>query len=150
DGVDDDIAKSPFIRMCRSQRWVSAHRTQHLYTPLLYAVSSMIWVLYQDFEKYFKRKICNTQLRKMTAADHILFWSSKLLYIVFYLNIQMHVLEWQIWLLYFVCLNIGLGLNLSVVSQLAHVVEETTFEFADGNDKKIENECAVLQVKTTA
>jgi linoleoyl-CoA desaturase len=150
DGVDDDIAKSPFIRMCRSQRWVSAHRAQHLYTPLLYAVSSMIWVLYQDFEKYFKKKICNTQLRKMTVADHILFWSSKLLYILFYLVIPMTVLGWQLWLLYFVCLHIGLGLTLSVVFQLAHVVEETTFEFADGNDKQIENEWAIHQVKTTA
>ena len=150
DGVDDDIAKSPFIRMCRSQRCVSAHRAQHLYTPLLYAVSSMIWVLYQDFEKYFKKKICNTQLRKMTVADHILFWSSKLLYILFYLVIPMAILGWQLWLLYFVCLHIGLGLTLSVVFQLAHVVEETTFEFADGDDKQIENEWAVHQVKTTA
>ena len=150
DGVDDDIAKSPFIRMCRSQRWVSAHRAQHLYTPLLYAASSMIWVLYQDFEKYFKKKICNTQLRKMTVADHILFWSSKLLYILFYLVIPMAVLGWQLWLLYFVCLHVGLGLTLSVVFQLAHVVEETTFEFADGNDKQIENEWAIHQVETTA
>jgi len=36
------------------------------------------------------------------------------------------------------------------VFQLAHVVEETTFEFVDDNDKKIENEWAVHQVKTTA
>jgi len=150
DGVDDDIAKSPFIRMCRSQRWVSAHRVQHLYTPLLYAVSSMIWVLYQDFEKYFKRKICNTQLTKMTGADHILFWSSKLLYVLFYLVIPMTILGWQLWLLYFVCLHIGLGLTLSVVFQLAHVVEETTFEFAEGNEKQIENEWAIHQVRTTA
>ncbi|MBX2921935.1 MAG: acyl-CoA desaturase [Chitinophagaceae bacterium] len=150
DGVDDDIAKSPFIRMCSSQRWVAAHRVQHLYTPLLYAVSSMIWVLYQDFEKYFKRKICNTPLRKMTVADHVLFWSSKLLYILLYLVIPMTIMGWQLWLLYFVCLHMGLGLTLSIVFQLAHVVEETTFEFTDGNDKQIENEWAVHQVKTTA
>src|ERR1700760_998888 len=41
DGVDDDIAKSPFIRMCSTQPWVPAHRIQHLYTPVLYAFSSM-------------------------------------------------------------------------------------------------------------
>ncbi|MFT3947319.1 MAG: acyl-CoA desaturase [Agriterribacter sp.] len=151
DGVDDDIAKSPFIRMCSTQRWVPAHRIQHLYTPLLYAISSMIWVLYQDFDKYFKRKICSTQLRKMTVTDHILFWSSKLLYIVFYLIIPMAMVGWKLWLLYFVCLHIGLGFTLSIVFQLAHVVEETTFDFAgDGNDKQIENEWAVHQVKTTA
>ncbi|PVD49483.1 acyl-CoA desaturase [Terrimonas sp.] len=151
DGVDDDIAKSPFIRMCSTQRWVSAHRMQHLYTPLLYAISSMIWVLYQDFEKYFKKKICSTQLRRMTIADHVLFWSSKLLYIIFYLVIPMAMVGWKLWLLYFICLHIGLGFTLSIVFQLAHVVEETTFDFvSDADDKHIENEWAVHQVKTTA
>src|SRR5262249_24918315 len=52
DGMDDDIAKSPFIRMCSTQRWMPAHRVQHIYTPLLYAISSLLWVLFQDFEKY--------------------------------------------------------------------------------------------------
>ena len=68
DGVDDDIAKSPFIRMCSSQRWVSAHRIQHLYTPFLYAISSMIWILYQDFEKYFKKK--DMQLAPQTHVSN--------------------------------------------------------------------------------
>lgn len=150
DGVDDDIAKSPFIRMCSTQRWAPAHRIQHLYTPLLYAISSMIWVLYQDFEKYFKRKICSTQLRKMTRTDHFLFWSSKALYVVFYLVIPMVLVGWKLWLLYFVCMHVGLGFTLSIVFQLAHVVEETEFEFANGCNKQIENEWAVHQVRTTA
>jgi linoleoyl-CoA desaturase len=30
DGVDDDINKSPFIRMCSTQPWVPAHRIQHI------------------------------------------------------------------------------------------------------------------------
>ncbi len=150
DGIDDDIAKSPFIRMCSTQRWVAAHRAQHVYTPFLYAISSIIWVLYQDFEKYFKRKIHNTALRNMSVTDHVLFWSSKLLYIVFYMIIPMLLLGWKLWLLYFFCLHVGLGFTLAIVFQLAHVVEETTFEFADQNDKHIENEWAVHQVKTTA
>jgi linoleoyl-CoA desaturase len=150
DGVDDDIAKSPFIRMCGTQRWVPAHRIQHIYTPLLYALSSMIWVLYQDFDKYFKKKICNTALTKMKASDHVLFWSSKILYIVFYIIIPIAMVGWKLWLLYFVCLHIGLGFTLSIVFQLAHVVEETEFEFAGGGDKQLENEWAIHQVKTTA
>ncbi|HEY6901204.1 MAG TPA: fatty acid desaturase, partial [Puia sp.] len=60
DGIDDDIAKSPFIRMCGSQTWVPAHRVQHIYTPFLYALSSIIWILYQDFDKYFKKRIVDT------------------------------------------------------------------------------------------
>ncbi|WP_336515652.1 acyl-CoA desaturase [Pollutibacter soli] len=150
DGVDDDIAKSPFIRMCGTQRWVAAHRIQHLYTPFLYAISSMIWILYQDFEKYFRKKICSTQLQKMVFMDHLIFWVSKLLYIVFYIAIPAIVLGWPTALLYFVSMHIGLGVTLSIVFQLAHVVEETEFEHFQGNELQIENEWAIHQVKTTA
>ncbi|MBX3241276.1 MAG: acyl-CoA desaturase [Chitinophagaceae bacterium] len=150
DGMDDDIAKSPFIRMCSTQRWAPAHKIQHLYTPLLYAFSSMIWVLYQDFEKYFKGKIVNTPLNKMSIADHIIFWISKILYVLFYMAIPVALLGWKLALLYFVCMHIGLGFTLSIVFQLAHVVEETEFTFVGEDDKQIENEWAVHQVRTTS
>jgi linoleoyl-CoA desaturase len=150
DGVDDDIAKSPFIRMCSSQPWVPAHRLQHLYTPVLYALSSMIWILFQDFLKYFNKKIVNTPLSRMSAADHFIFWISKVLYLLFYIAIPIAVIGWQSWLLFFLSMHIGLGLTLSLIFQLAHVVEETEFDVATGDQKQIENEWAIHQVKTTA
>lgn len=150
DGVDDDIAKSPFIRMCSSQRWVPAHRVQHLYTPLLYAFSSMIWILFQDFEKYFSKKIVNTPLKKMSTQDHVVFWISKVLYLIFYIVIPIVLMGWQSWLLFFLCMHIGLGLTLAIVFQLAHVVEETEFESVSSDAKLIENEWAIHQVRTTA
>lgn len=150
DGVDDDIAKSPFIRLCSTQPWVPAHRVQHLYTPVLYALSSIIWILFQDFEKYFKRKIVDTPLSKMSSADHWVFWASKVLYLLFYIVIPILSMGWPSWLLFFLSLHIGLGLTLSIVFQLAHVVEETEFDSTTGDAKQIENEWAVHQVRTTA
>ena len=150
DGIDDDIAKSPFIRMCSSQTWLPAHRLQHLYTPLLYAISSIIWILFQDFDKYFKKKITNTRLSRMSAADHIIFWISKILYLLFYIAIPIALIGWQSWLLFFLSMSIGLGFTLSIVFQLAHVVEETEFDFATDDEKLIENEWAIHQLKTTA
>jgi linoleoyl-CoA desaturase len=151
DGMDDDIAKSPFIRMCRTQPWVPAHRVQHIYTPLLYAISSMIWVLFQDFEKYFRRKIHQTALVEMKLKDHFIFWISKLLYMFFYIALPVFLVGWTNWLVFFVSLHIGLGFTLAVVFQLAHVVEETTFEFAPTDEiTRIEDEWAIHQVKTTS
>ncbi len=150
DGIDDDIAKSPFIRMCDSQQWVPAHRIQHLYTPFLYALSSMIWILFQDFEKYFSRKIVDTPLAKMTAADHMIFWISKILYLGFYIALPIALMGWQSWVAFFLCMHIGLGLTLSLVFQLAHVVQETEFDAVNLDPKRIENEWAIHQVKTTA
>jgi len=150
EGIDDDIAKSPFIRMCGSQQWVPAHRVQHVYTPLLYALSSMIWVLFQDFEKYFNKKIVNTPLARMSAGDHVIFWISKILYLIFYIVLPLVLMGWQSWLVYFLCMHIGLGLTLSIVFQLAHVVEETEFDSVGSDPKRIENEWAIHQVKTTS
>jgi linoleoyl-CoA desaturase len=151
DGLDDDIAKTPFIRMCSSQQWVPMHRIQHIYTPLLYGISSMIWILFQDFEKYFKRKIHNTELQKMNTTDHVIFWISKLLYIFFYVGLPIMLTGWEQGLVFFVSLHIGQGFTLAIVFQLAHVVEETEFAFAPLNETTvIENEWAIHQLKTTS
>ena len=151
DGIDDDIAKSPFIRMCSSQRWVPMHRIQHIYTPVLYAISSMIWILFQDFEKYFKRKVHNTELQKMNTSDHVIFWISKILYIFFYIVLPILLTGWQQGLVFFISLHIGQGFTLAIVFQLAHVVEETEFSFAPlGETTVIENEWAIHQLKTTS
>ena len=151
DGVDDDIAKSPFIRMCRTQVWKPMHKIQHLYTPFLYAVSSLLWILFQDFEKYFKRRVNTTVLSKMTGNDHFVFWFSKAMYVLFYIVLPVLLMGWQGWLVFFLSMHIGLGFVLAIVFQLAHVVEETEFEAAGVDETKmIENEWAVHQVKTTA
>ena len=151
DGMDDDIAKSPFIRMCSTQKWIPIYRIQHLYVPLLYALSSMIWILFQDFEKYFKRKVNTTNLPAMDAGDHVIFWVSKLLYIFFYIALPVWLTGWQQGLIFFLSLHIGQGFTLAIVFQLAHVVEETEFKFAPANETTvIENEWAIHQLKTTA
>src|SRR5215213_3948142 len=62
DGIDDDIAKSPIMRQCTTQKWVPAHRIQHIYVVLVYAISSFAWVFIMDFTKYFKRRIFRTDL----------------------------------------------------------------------------------------
>src|SRR5882724_4966336 len=87
DGVDDDIAKSPLMRQCSSQKWVPAHRFQHIYVVLVYAISSFAWVAMMDFNKYFKSRIVSTPLQKMDIKEHVIFWLSKLLYVAFYVAI---------------------------------------------------------------
>jgi linoleoyl-CoA desaturase len=151
DGIDDDIAKSPVMRQCESQKWVKAHRFQHIYVPLLYAVSSFAWVSMMDFTKYFRKKIHNSELQKMDRREHVIFWLSKIMYAVFYIAIPVHFVGWTAWAIGFGCMHLMLGLTLALVFQLAHVVEDTEFVFAPGIEpQKIEEEWAIHQVKTTA
>ncbi|MHA4845094.1 fatty acid desaturase family protein [Flavitalea antarctica] len=150
DGIDDDIAKSPLMRQCSTQKWVPAHRFQHIYVVLVYAISSFAWVFMMDLNKYFSGKVYTTQLQKMTFQDHFTFWFSKAMYVLFYIVIPVMAVGWGPWAIGFACMHVVLGFTLAIVFQLAHVVEHTEFEAAGIDDKIVENEWAIHQVRTTA
>jgi linoleoyl-CoA desaturase len=151
DGIDDDIAKSPFMRHCKSQKWVPAHRFQHIYVVFFYALSSFLWVAVLDFSKYFSRRIVSTPLAKMDGKEHILFWLSKLLYAIFYIGLPVYCVGWRAWVVGFVSMHIALGFTLAIVFQLAHVVEGPAFIHIGANETiKLEEEWAIHQVRTTA
>ena len=104
-----------------------------------------------DFNKYFKRKIVDTPLQKMESREHIVFWMSKIFYILFYIAIPVMAVGWKSWAIGFACMHVVMGFTLAIVFQLAHVVENAEFEHAEANhDLKIQEEWAIYQVKTTA
>jgi linoleoyl-CoA desaturase len=151
DGVDDDIALSPLMRQCSTQKWFPPHRYQHIYGFLLYAFTSLAWFFVMDFTKYFNQKVHTTPMTKMDFKEHVIFWVSKGLYAAFFVVLPIWHLGWMPWMFGFIALNLTLGLTLAVVFQLAHVVEHTEFVHADQVEPmKIENEWAIHQVKTTA
>lgn len=150
DGVDDDIAKSPLMRQCASQKWVPAHRFQHIYVVLVYAISSFAWVALMDFNKYLKGKVYTTALQKMDIREHIIFWLSKLLYVLFYVALPIVIVGAANWAIGFAVMHLVMGFTLAIVFQLAHVVEETEFVHVGTDALEIENEWAIHQVKTTA
>jgi len=150
DGVDDDIAKLPVIRQCESQKKLSVHKYQHYYTVLVYALSSFLWVFLMDFVKYFGKKVYTTPINRIDAREHVIFWLSKFLYLVFYIIIPVYFVGFLPWLAGFMTMHAVMGLTLAIVFQLAHVVEET--HFVDGNQEvlKIDQDWARHQVETTA
>jgi linoleoyl-CoA desaturase len=151
DGIDDDIAKSPIIRQCESQKWVPAHKIQHLYLLPIYGLSSIFWLFFMDFTKYFTRKIYTTEAWKLTTKNHIIFWATKLTYFTFYMIIPAMVWGVGPWLLGFMVLHLVMGITLSLVFQLAHVVENTDFEtVALDETKHIETAWAEHEVRTSS
>jgi linoleoyl-CoA desaturase len=118
---------------------------------LLYAFTSLAWFFVMDFTKYFNQKVHTTPMQKMDFKEHVVFWMSKALYVGIFVVLPILVLGWLPWLFGFIALNLTLGLTLAMVFQLAHVVEHTEFEHVEIDDvKKIEEEWAIHQVKTTA
>ncbi|HMJ46830.1 MAG TPA: acyl-CoA desaturase [Ferruginibacter sp.] len=151
DGIDDDIAKSPIIRQCDTQKWVPAHKIQHLYLPFIYSLSAIFWIYIMDFTKYFGRKIYTTDAWKLTTKNHIVFWVTKIYYATIFVAIPIWVWGWQGWLAGYLVANVVMGLFLSFVFQLAHVVENTEFEYIPlDSTKHIDSAWAEYQLKTTA
>lgn len=149
DGIDDDIAKSPVLRHCPSQKWVPAHRFQFIYMFIVYALSTILWVLLTDTVKYLSKKIVVTEM-KISVKEHIIFWVSKALYAFFYVALPIMLVGWEAWLISYLIVNVTMGITLAVVFQLAHVVEKTSFEEAGADHKMIEAEWAIHEINTTA
>lgn len=151
DGVDDDIAKSPVLRHCPTQPRVPMHKYQHIYMFFLYALSTIIWMAYTDMDKYFKQKVYKTRLNPMDTKEHIIYWASKALYVVLYIAFPIYMVGFSTWLWGFLFMNAIFGLTLSIVFQLAHVVETTGFEEVhEHEEKKQFNDWAVHQINTTS
>lgn len=150
EGADDDIAQSKLLRQSPTQEWKPVHRYQHIYLTFAYAMTLFMWVGVRDFKKYFSRKIHNTPLQPMSRKEHITFWASKLLYALFYVAIPVFFVGWLPWLIGYFTMAVITGIVIAYVFQLAHAVEGPEFDSVGMEDKMIESEWAVHQVKTTA
>ena len=151
EGIDDDIAKSPVLRQCESQPWAPGHKYQYIYMSFLYAISVIIWVFVMDLKKYFSKQIHTTDAWKMTPKNHIIFWATKVYYVAVFMVLPIMVWGFGGWLAGYLVANAALGLTLSYVFQLAHVVENTEFEHVPLDETKhLETAWAQHQLKTTA
>ncbi|MEP7262919.1 MAG: acyl-CoA desaturase [Bacteroidota bacterium] len=150
EGMDDDIDIRPFMRVNEDQPRYWFHRFQHIYFLLLYGMSYFLWVYFQDFQKYFSKKIGDTPLRKMSVKDHFIFWISKLVYISVFVIIPIFKIGLADTLIGYGIAVFVCGVMIAVVFQLAHVITETSFPRPDENTSKINNEWAVHQLETTA
>jgi linoleoyl-CoA desaturase len=150
DGVDDDIDIQPWMRMSSTQPKLAMHRYQHVYFWLLYSLLYVLWVFLLDYQKYFKRKIGNMRLKKMSLADHFTFWSFKLLYLFLFVALPIALLGFVDWIIGYFIFALVTGFVISIVFQLAHTVEHTHFPMPAEATGKLEDEWAIHQLKTTA
>ncbi len=150
DGLDDDIDAGILLRINKEQRYYPIHRYQYLYFWFLYALLYVSWVFYADYKKYFSRKVGNVPLKKLSTKDHILFWSFKVLHLFTFILLPIYLLGFGKWIIGFLIYTCVTGFILSIVFQLAHVVEETAFPLAVQPVNKMEDEWALHQLKTTS
>lgn len=150
DGVDDDIEAGPWMRFAPTQKKLKMHKFQHIYFWILYTQLHIIWIFLTDYQKYFKQKIGNMPLRKMTPYEHFSFWAAKIIYAFMFIVLPIMLLGFLPWLVGFLIITMVTGLAISIVFQLAHTVEHTEFPVPDEITGKVENDWAIHQIATTA
>jgi len=150
DGVDDDIDIQPFLRMSSNQKRLKMHKYQHVYFWGLYAMLYILWIFLLDYNKYFTSRVGEVPLKKMSTLDHVNFWFFKLLHAFIFIALPIYMTSVAAWAIGFLVTATVTGLLISIVFQLAHTVEHTTFPVANIDTNKIENEWAIHQVNTTA
>jgi len=151
EGMDSDIDVKPFMRLHEDQPLYFYHRYQHLYWPFLYSISYLVWVFYEDLQKYFSGKVAvNAARKKLPLKEHVIFWITKLMYVAVYIVIPIMAAGWIPWLIGFLLITLTCGITTSIVFQLAHVVQHTQFRSAHRQDQHKRQEWAIHQIKSTA
>ncbi|GAB4150496.1 MAG: acyl-CoA desaturase [Bacteroidia bacterium] len=150
EGLDDDIDIQPWIRTNKNQKKYWFHKYQHIYWVALYGLTYLLWVYVKDFTKYFTGKIGDTDMKKMSVKDHVIFWFSKAVYFFIFLALPiMMVGAWKT-LIGYLIFSFTTGFVIAIVFQMAHIVEATTFPMPEEGTNKINEEWMVHQLATTA
>jgi linoleoyl-CoA desaturase len=150
DGVDDDIDIQPWMRMSSTQPKRLMHRYQHYYFWFLYSMLYIMWIFVLDYQKYFRGKIGDMPLKKMSFKDHLVFWGFKAIYLFLFVALPIYTLGFVSWLVGFVIFSVITGFVISIIFQLAHTVEHTAFPVPHEDTGKLDDEWAIHQLKTTA
>ncbi len=149
-GVDDDIEIGVLIRMAPEQKRLWMHRFQHFYFWFLYMLLYVFWIFFTDYQKYFRHRIGAVPLKKMNTRNHLAFWLVKAYHGSVFIVLPIVFVGWLPWLIGFLIASIVSGFILSIVFQLAHTVEGTSFPVASESNHKLPEEFAVHQIRTTA
>ena len=151
-GHDEDLEAGRIIRFSKHSKWRRFHKFQHYYSVFLYGLLTFNWVLTTDFKqtrRYLKRKLAYGEM-----PSPIRQWSTlaitKALYIAIWIILPMIIMNiawWKILLGFFI-MHYTAGLILSIVFQLAHVVENTQMPLPDEKGS-MKNTWAIHQLFTT-
>ena len=151
-GHDEDLDAGRILRFTRHDEWKWHHKFQQYYSVLLYGLLTINWAITTDFiqmKRYMKRKLAYGKL-----PNPFVNWGtlvvSKFIYLTMWIILPMVILDlawWKILIGFFV-MHYTAGLILSVVFQLAHVMEDAEMPLPE-KDGSMKNTWAIHQLKTT-
>lgn len=151
-GHDEDLEAGRVLRFSKHASWNPLHRFQHVYSIFLYGLLTINWVLTSDFmqtSRYLKRKLSYGEFPKPITQWSTLI-ATKSLYVLIWIVIPILFFDiawWKILIGFFI-MHYTAGVILSVVFQLAHVIEDADMPLPDESGT-MKNTWAIHQLFTT-
>ncbi|PCJ97463.1 MAG: acyl-CoA desaturase [Flavobacteriaceae bacterium] len=151
-GHDEDLDAGRILRFSKHTKWQKYHKFQHYYSIFLYGLLTFNWAITTDFQqmyRYTKRKLSYGEFPNPLAN-----WSKmvifKIIYAAIWVVLPLIILDiswWKLLIGFFVMHYIA-GVILSIVFQLAHVIDQADTPLPDEGGN-IENIWVVHQLFTT-
>lgn len=150
---DRDIDNKVIMRFSPAGEHKPIQRFQVAYVFFFYAIMSLYWTTAKDIVQYIQfnkeGQHRDSSSQKVITLLGLLFWKAVYFTYILVLPIVLLDISWVAVLIGFLTMHTIAGLILSIVFQLAHVVEEAKFPNPDEKGN-IENEWAIHQMETTA
>jgi len=151
-GHDEDLEAGRILRFSKHAQWFPHHKFQHLYSVFLYGLLTINWAIFADFQQM--KRYTARKLSYLNSKRHSLQWVglviTKIIYFSIWIIIPMIFINapWWAILIGFVAMHYTAGLILSLVFQLAHVIEDAEMPKPD-NSGTMKNTWAIHQLLTT-
>ena len=128
--ADDDLNMPFFLRFSPHAKHYRLHKFQHLYIWFFYSISTLAWVTVKDYIRLYRYKklgFLNAKNQFRNALISMISW--KIIYFTYALIIPILVspLVWWIVVLAFISMHLLVGLLVSVVFQIAHIMPKMEF-----------------------
>lgn len=147
---DDDLETREGLRLSPEQPWGKRYTYQHIYAPLMYAMTTFEWFYMKDFVQYFSGRMNTWQLiPKMKTKDHLSFWASKIIYFGYFVALPLTYFSLSEFFVGFAIVHVTFSLTLAAIFQLAHVMDECDFPMIDKEKLVLDRDWAHLQLSTT-
>lgn len=147
--ADADINLGQIARLAPTQPYRPHFRWQKFYLWPLYSLLGISWVLWADWRDFFGSSIGSNRYAPATGRERLLFWAGKLAWVVIWLVVPLSVHTAGAWLPTLLWTYLVLGFTLSMVFQLAHIVEEADFPPLTGEPARCAHDFCRHQLETT-
>jgi linoleoyl-CoA desaturase len=124
-GCDNDIDKAIILRLNPQDPRLPFHYYQNIYAFFLYCLTAANWILYSDYIFF----IDQMKQGKVQNSDIALFFGGKIFNLIWLVVLPLIWLPYSPWviLLGYFCALLAAGFSVSIIFQLAHVVQNVKY-----------------------